>query len=69
MNMPLALTKRRVGASAAKFFVSLRNFKHIKQVTINMHSNKVLKKIWYAWYATHCKTYDMHDVQLLRGNI
>ena len=34
-----------------------------------MHSNKVLKKIWYAWYVTHFKAYDMHDVQTTGGHM
>ena len=27
------------------------------------------KKIWYAWYATHFKAYDMHDMQTTVGHM
>ena len=38
----------------------------IHQTSHNKHAFKQsFKKLWHAWYATHFKAYDMHDVQLL----
>ena len=50
--MPLAFDKRgEVGASTVESSSFLSASLNIKQVTINMHSNKVLRK------------HDMHDMQ------
>ena len=50
--MPLAFDNRgEVGASTAKVLRFLSASLNIKQFTINMHSNKVLRK------------HDMHDMQ------
>ena len=44
-----------VGASTVERSSFLSASLNIKQFTINMHSYKVSKKAWYAWYATHFK--------------
>ena len=65
----LPLTKGGVRASAAKDLRFSPQGLNIKQFTINMHSNKVFKKAWYACYATQFKAYDMHDVQTIGGQM
>ena len=67
--MPLAFDKRRGRSFNSKKSSFLSAKSNIKQVTINMHSNKVFKEIWYAWYATQIQAYDMHDLQTTWGHM
>ena len=48
----LPLSTGEVRASTAKDLHFSPQSLNIKQFTINMHSNKVFKKAWYAWHAT-----------------
>ena len=63
--MPLAFDKRgEVGASTAKVLRFSPQSLNIKQFTINMHSNKVLRK-HDMHDMQHTSRHNMHDVQTI----